>query len=47
MYGLRVWYKDGTKRDFFFNSEKDREKSASWHLDSSNVERISRFELGE
>lgn len=25
MYVLRVWYKDGTKRDFYFDSEKERE----------------------
>lgn len=46
MYVLRVWYKDGTKRDFFFNSEEERERSASWHLNSLNVERVNCFELG-
>lgn len=24
MYVLRVWYKDGTKRDFLFDSEASR-----------------------
>ena len=47
MYGLRVWYKDGTKKDFYFGSEKERERSANWHLNSLNVERVSYFELGE
>lgn len=27
MYVLRVWYKDGTKRDFYFDSEEEREKA--------------------
>ena len=47
MYVLRVWYKDGTKRDFFFDSEEEREKSANWHLNSLNVERVNCFELGD
>ena len=47
MYVLRVWYEDGIKKDFFFNSEEEREKSASWHLNSSNVKRINFFELKE
>lgn len=47
MYALRVWYEDGTKRDFYFGSEEEREKSASWHLNSLNVKRINFFELGE
>lgn len=47
MYVLRVWYKDGTKRDFYFDSEEEREKSGSWHLNSLNVERVSYFELWE
>ena len=47
MYVLRVWYKDGTKRDFHFDSEEERERSASWHLNSLNVERVNCFELGE
>ena len=47
MYVLRVWYKDGTKRDFYFNSEEERERSAGWHLNSFNVERVNCFELGE
>ena len=45
MYVLRVWYKDGTKRDFHFNSEEERKKSAIWHLNSLNVERVNCFEL--
>ena len=47
MYVLRVWYKDGTKRDFYFDSEEERERSARWHLNSFNVERVNCFELGE
>ena len=47
MYVLRVLYKDGTKKDFYFNSEEERERSASWHLNSLNVERVNCFELGE
>ena len=45
--GIMSWYKDGTKRDFYFGSEEEREKSASWHLNSLNVERVNCFELGE
>lgn len=47
MYVLRVWYKDGAKQDFYFDSEEERQKSANWHLNSLNVERVSCFELGE
>ena len=47
MYVLRVWYKDGTKRDFYFFFEEERERSAGWHLNSFNVERVNCFELGE
>ena len=46
MYVLRVWHKDGTKGDFYFGSEEERERSASWHLNSLNVERVNCFELG-
>lgn len=47
MYVLRVWYKDGTKRDFYFGSKEDRERCARWHSNSMNVERVNCFELEE